>query len=403
MTVAEIWSWCVCLSGWSICGIWLVSIVQLLWVSSQRTLQKQAPRCPVPEEWPRVSVMIPARDEGRSIRAGLESLLASDYPHLELIAINDRSRDETGTIMNEIAQRDPRLKVIHIESLPEGWLGKNHAMHCGQQAATGEWLLFTDGDVIYWPETLALSMRYALHRQLDFLTLFPQMLPGGYWENAVVVFFGMAFLVDTRALNLRQRQNRRAYAGVGAFNLVRRETYQRLGGHIPLRLEILDDVRLGQLFKDAQRPCDLLLGGPPLSVRWQHSFWQTITGIEKNGFAALHYSYWSVARLILTIALGGLCPYVVPFVYPDWRGWGWLATIPILHLGYGYLAWTATRSLTLLPVLPIAIVLTTYAFLRSAWITVRQGGVRWRDTFYSLDELKKHRYRSSLQATKVDP
>jgi len=395
MTWYDLWSWYLCLSGWLLFVIWSWYILQVLRMLFLQTLQVQVRHCPIPAEWPRLSIIIPARDEGAGIRNNLESLLSSHYPHLELIAVNDRSRDDTGAIMDELAARDSRLKVIHIETLPIGWLGKNHALQRGQELATGEWLLFTDGDVLFWPEAQQWALQYALHHQLDFLTMFPLMLPGGFWEDSMITFCVLSFLIDTRPLQIRNSGNLRAYAGIGAFNLVRAARYRELGGHVPLRMEVLDDVRLGQMFKDAGRPSDILVSGPPVAVRWQHSFWQAITGMEKNGFATLRYTHWMIAWVVGAIFAGGICPYLVPLMYPDWRGWGWLAALMMLHLGYGAVAWQTGRSLLVVPTLLFGMLCTLYAFLRSAWITLRPGGVRWRDTFYPLAELRQHGYHNN--------
>lgn len=392
------WWWTVFLVGWGLFAAWMYQLLPIFPISSRRTLQRLSDRSSDPAVWPLLSIMVPARDEGPHISAGLKSLLASDYPNLEVIAIDDRSRDDTGRVMDELAASDPRLKVIHITDLPAGWLGKNHAMHVGQQAARGEWLLFTDGDVVFQPDALRRSVRYAISERLDHLTLFPHMIPGGYWENSVVIFFSLAFMCGTKPHSVRNARNKAAYAGVGAFNLVRRSAYECVGGHRPLAMEILDDVRLGQMMKDQDFRCDILTAGPLVSVRWQHSLWGTIRGLEKNGFAALHFSVSRLVSMSLTLLIGALLPYVVPLFYPDIRAVGYLATLIIMHVTYGYLGWKMAGTIWMWPAFPIAMLLMQFAFLRSGWVTLRQGGVRWRDTFYPLATLRANVYRPKLIA-----
>jgi glycosyltransferase involved in cell wall biosynthesis len=385
--------WSVLIFGWILFALWCGQLLPIIPVVAFRTLQRKTDGLNELTAWPWLSVIVPARDEGPHILAGLKSLLASDYPNLEVIAVDDRSRDDTGRVMDELAAADSRLKVIHVTELPEGWLGKNHAMHIGQQAARGEWLLFTDGDVLFTSDALHRAIKYMLHDRLDFLSLFPRMIPGGYWENALITFFSLAFMAGTKPYLVRSK-NRSAYVGIGAFNLVRRSAYTTCGGHLPLHLEILDDVRLGQMFKDHEFACDILSAGPFVSVRWQHSLWGAIRGLEKNGFAALGFS---VIRMLLVTGLllvGVFVPYVIPIIYPDVRATGYIATIILSHAVFGFLGVRMANSTWLWPVYPFAMLLTQFAFLRSMWVTLRQGGVRWRDTFYPMALLKQNSYRS---------
>lgn len=384
--------WIVLLFGWFLFIAWSRELLPLFPTTALRTLGRLSSRLPDPEVWPSLSVIVPARDEGPHVSAGLNSLLSCDYPHLQIIAVDDRSRDETGRVMDELAAKDARLKVIHITELPAGWLGKNHAMSIGHQAATGEWLLFTDGDVVYEPDALRQSIRYAVREGLDHFALFPHMIPGGYWENAVVIFFSLAFMAGTKPYLVRDPSKPAAYVGIGAFNLVRRSAYESVGGHRPLAMEILDDVRLGQMLKRNGYRCDILTAGPAVSVRWQHSLWGAIRGLEKNGFAALRFSVPRLMCVTVLMIAGVLIPYVVPIVYPDVRASGYLATLIIMHATFGYLGWKMTRSVWMWPAFPFAMLLMLFAFLRSGWITLRQGGVRWRDTFYPLATLRSSGY-----------
>lgn len=385
--------WIELIFGWVLCLAWARLLLPIFPMTFYRTLKRCSDDLAEPSVWPRLSVIIPARDEGPHITTGLASLLDSDYPNLEIIAINDRSRDDTGQIMDHLAADDSRLRVIHLQELPVGWLGKNHAMFCGQQVATGQWLLFTDGDIVFLPDALRRSVSYAENHQLDFLSLFPHMVPGGFWENSVVVFFTMIFLAGTKSYQVRTPK-RAAYVGVGAFNLIRRSAYDATGGHTQLKLEILDDVRLAQMTKDQGFRCDVLSSGPYVSVRWQHSLWGAIRGLEKNGFAALQFSIWRLVTSLGLLAIGCLSPYLAIFLFPDVRATGYIGTLLLLHGTFGYMAWQTSRSFWLWLAVPVAMIFTAYAFGRSAWVTLRQGGVRWRDTFYPLDVLRKNFYRS---------
>ena len=146
--------------------------------------------------------------------------------------------------------------------------------------------------------------------------------------------------------------------------------------------------------KDHGYCCDILSSGSYVSVRWQHTLWGAIRGLEKNGFAVLHFSVPRLLNMTVTLIAGIAIPYAAPFLFPDWRASGYIATLLVMHVTYGYLSWKMARSYWLWPVFPVALLLTQFAFVRSGWVTLRQGGVRWRDTFYPLDILKANVYRS---------
>lgn len=340
---------------------------------------------------PKISVIVPARNEQAQIRNGLNTLLQSTGVDLEIIAVDDRSTDSTGRIMDEIAATDVRLKVVHITELPEGWLGKNHAMHVASEMATGELLLFTDGDIIYEPTAIEIAVRHFIKKKLQHLCLLPRMLPGGMVENAVVSFFGLAFAVGMQ-LHLIKTRWPLSYAGVGAFNLVESQFYRSIGGHNPIAMDILDDVKLGKLIKKNGGTIDFQMAQKLLSVRWQPSLWGVVTGLEKNGFASLNYSVRQLLGVTIVFLLTMVLPYVSPFVLPLQTASGFVATAILWHLVFAFVVFRAPGGLLLTPLFPVGAWLMAFAYWRSAVITLRQGGVRWRDSFYPLAELRKRLY-----------
>lgn len=377
--------------GWLLFAIWaMVSGVPTVWMLG-RSLKRQSDRLPDPALWPRVSVVVPARDEGHKIEAGLKSLLASDYPDFEIVAIDDRSRDETGAIMDRLAEGQSRLRVIHIVELPEGWLGKNHALQVGTQESTGEWVLFSDGDVIHDPLTLRRAVRFAVAHEVDHLPLFPDIEAGGMIEAAFVACFGLIFAAGTQPYLIPTRWPR-AYCGVGAYNLVRRSALNRAGGFEPIKLDILDDVKLGKMLKRSGSRCSILRAGDGLSIRWQSGAWACITGLEKNAFASANYS---VAQLLWMCGMISLviCGPVVGAIFAGDARTGFVAAAVLSHFLYGLIAWLFGHSFWLFPMLVPSGFAFVFAFLRSGWITLRQGGVRWRDTFYPLEVLRRGVFR----------
>ena len=343
-------------------------------------------------DWPSVSVIVPARNEAAAIEQSLRSLLQSDYPNVQLLAVNDRSTDDTGAIMNRVANEDPRCHVTHIEVLPGDWLGKNHAMHVAASIATGEYLLFTDGDVIHDPAALRSAMTYLQRKQLRHLCLLPRMVPGGFFENCVVAFFGLAFAIGQQ-VHLTRTRWPFAYVGVGAFNLIDAEFYRSFGGHTAIAMDVIDDVKLGKMVKQHGGTQDFIGAPGLLSIRWYDSLWGVIAGLEKNGFAALNYSLTSVLLCTVVFVVTMMLPYFPPLFLPLSESGGFLATVLLWHVMYGIAAVGFGGSIFLVPFFPVASCLMSFAFWRSAWVTLRQGGVRWRNSFYSLDELRKGLYR----------
>lgn len=377
--------------GWILFAIWAgLSGVPTVWMIG-RSLKRQSDRLSDPVSWPRVSVVVPARDEGHKIEAGLKSLLASDYPDFEIIAIDDRSRDETGAIMDRLAEGQSRLRVIHITDLPEGWLGKNHALQVGARQTTGEWLLFTDGDVVHDPQTLRRAIRFAAARGIDHLPLFPDIKAHGLFEAAFVACFGLIFAAGTQPYLIPTRWPR-AYCGVGAFNLVRRSALDRANGFEPIKLDILDDVKLGKLLKRTGSTGAVLRAADGLQIRWQSSAWACITGLEKNAFASANYS---VAQLlcICGVTTFVFCGPIAGAIFAGESRLGFVAAAVLSHSLYGFNAWLFGHSFWLFPMLMPSGLAFVFAFLRSGWITLRQGGVRWRDTFYPLEVLRRGVFR----------
>lgn len=346
---------------------------------------------PSKTELPGVSVIVPARNEQTRIQDALTTLLQSRGITIELIAVDDRSTDATGQIMDEVAAADERLRVVHITELPEGWLGKNHAMHVGSTMATQELILFTDGDILYEPRAIEAAVRHFQDRRLQHLCLLPKMIPGGIVENVLVCFFGLAFATGTQ-IHLITTRWPMSYAGVGAFNLVDAQFYRSLGGHQTIALDILDDVKLGKMIKKNGGRIDFQMADEWLSVRWQPSLWGVVTGLEKNGFASLNYSMRQLLSVTLLFLISMVFPCVAPFVLPFQEASGFLATAILWHLVFAVLVLRMPGGWKLVPLFIVGPCIMAFAYWRSAIITLRQGGVRWRDSFYPLKLLRDSIY-----------
>ena len=394
--------------GWLLFAIWSVAAgLPTAWFIG-RSLKRQSDRVAEPDVWPFVSVVVPARDEGHKIEAGLRSLVASDYPRFQVIAVDDRSQDQTGAIMDRLSQEvasnlagtspesqrlpgGPSLDVIHITELPDGWLGKNHALQVGSQKSGGDWILFTDGDVVHHSETLRRAVKYALARQIDHLPLFPNIEAHGLFEAAFVGCFGLVFTAGTQP-GLVPSRCPWFYVGVGAYNLVRRSALERAHGFESIRLDVMDDVKLGKLLKRTGSRGEVLRAAEGLNIRWQQSAWKCVTGLEKNAFASAGYSLPRLLWMLCIIGFVFLGPLIGTLLGGEARH-GYVAALVLSHVIYGFNARLFGHSFWIFPWLIPSGLAFMFAFARSAWMTLRQGGVRWRDTFYPLSLLRQHVYK----------
>ena len=300
--------------------------------------------------------------------------------------------DSTAAIAAAIANEDPRLRIVTIDDVPEGWLGKTNAMTQAANLATGEFLLFTDGDIQFSPDAIRLAMRYTLDQKLDHFCLFPSMETQGWAECVLVSFFAMLFAFGTQPW-LRSLRFPGAYYGIGAFNLVRRSAYDTAGGHDPIKLDILDDVKLGKLLFKQKASADYLVAEDTVRVRWQASAWGVIQGLEKNAFASMSYSLIKVTGFSAFFALVFFVPFIASIAIPFDKSHGFVAVLILLHLTFGRLSVAFCGSWTVMPGLVFGAVGVLFAFWRSTILTLQQGGVTWRDTFYSLKDLRAGEYR----------
>ena len=340
---------------------------------------------------PKVSVIVPAKDEQVSIRKCLNSLAEQSYKNFECILINDRSKDSTGTIMEEFAQKYPHFKMISISELPEGWLGKTHAMQKGAELSSGEYLLFTDGDVLFEKEAILKAVQICVKNKLDHLCLFPKVHSKSWLLSSLNIFFGTALVSLLRPSTIGK--HKRFYAGTGAFNLVKQSVYQSIGGHNRLRLEVLDDVMLGKLISFSGFSCAMAYGKGFLSLTWYASAKEMILGFEKNGFAAAEYSI----PLSFFMGFAMLYLYFFPFVFiffaPPLAQIGFLFSFLLMQGVFFEVARQLGYNPLISFIVPFASWLVYFAQVRSIVLNLVRGKVIWRETSYSLKQLKYHRKR----------
>ncbi|HEY6129912.1 MAG TPA: glycosyltransferase [Candidatus Acidoferrum sp.] len=345
--------------------------------------------CPAPNaKCPRVSLLFAARDEEEKLAPALEALRQLDYPELEIIAANDRSSDATAKILSEAARHDSRLKIVSVKLLPEGWLGKPHALQQAYAVSRGDWLLFTDADVRFHPDVIRRAISLVDAKQLDHLTLMTDVEMHGFWEKTVLTFFGFGFHLAANPRGVSDSRSR-AYIGIGAFQLVKRTAYQACGTHERLRMEVLDDMKLAKIVKQAGFRSGVAIAQKFVAVRWHAGVRNIVNGVTKNFFAATEFKLSRVA-LHLT---GILCVNIAPFVaLPFAHGWVLGLTLVSVAIALGFhagTAWVMRASPLYALTQPLGAAVFCYMLLRSTVMTLRQGGVVWRDTFYPLEELRR--------------
>jgi glycosyltransferase involved in cell wall biosynthesis len=368
-------------------GVYLVMAVAALLGSRQIGQLSKVEPAPA-TELPKVSIIIPALNEAATIEPALSSVLSLDYPDLEIIAINDRSTDETGPILEGLAASEPRLQVYHIKELPAGWLGKNHALWYGAGKATGELLLFTDADVVMSRGSLERAVSFMLARRLDHLAVFFDVVVPGGLLNMLMIDFAAAFMAGMRPWKARQEKNR-CHIGVGAFNLVRAKAYQVCGSHRAIAMDPVDDVTLGRLLKESGGRQDCLFGRGDISVEWYRSVPEMVQGLEKNIFPYLGYSLVKIFAVSLVVVLLRIWPLLALF-FSD----GLLMTLNGILLLLQFLASLTVAANSSIAVrhlvwFPFSAFVGLYIIWHSAIKTLLRGGILWRGSFYSLEELKK--------------
>lgn len=355
---------------------------------------------------PGVSVIVTAKDEARDIESTVTHFLAQSHLPLEVIVVNDRSIDNTGTILDRLASVDSgkKLTVIHNAILPEGWLGKSHACQLGTQAARHPWILFTDGDVrLLQNDFLVRVVAYCEQNSIDHLALINDMRPMGVIKEAMVTVFGKMYSFGTMA-HEQNADRRRGGGGIGAFNLVRRSAYDRIGGHAAFPLDTGDDFKLGRLMKRSGFRQRLWHGFGSVHCRWHDGAVDVIRGLEKNFFGGFNYSVTKLSAFTVGLLITAFGPLILAAlvlsgaIESPSNALAWALLPLVTQLGGSYLEWglygrrVGIRWFTPMTQL-VGSMLVLVAGWNSAIRILKRGGVAWRDSFYSLDALRRNLIR----------
>lgn len=373
---------------WAIAGIWTLFSFSVL---VSLVLVPRLPRMR-PVHAPSVAVVVAARDEAGRIEETVARLVAQQGVDLRIVVADDRSADATPDILARFAAQHENLDVERIDELPPDWLGKCHALHRGAQRAgehNPDWLLFIDADVWLAKDAVARAVSASERSECAHVTLLPTFShSAGLGRPSVLV--GMAtFLVRSALCNLRAPGQQ---VGVGGFNLLRAETYRKIGGHEPLRLEIVDDLYLAVLANRAGARTRVLRAPDACEVEYGVSLRNLLAVTRKNNFAIFRYrTPVAVLSLLLFITIWGGA--LLGPLHGGPAGWaalgGLVTTIPACAAVAQSIAWNPAPAL----LAPLAQAALPLMLLNSMIATLREGGVRWRETFYPLCDLRRGRVR----------
>jgi glycosyltransferase involved in cell wall biosynthesis len=344
-----------------------------------------------PDGNPRVSIIVPARNEAEHIGPALTTLLKLDYDNYEVIAVNDRSTDRTGEVMDRIAftpEAKGRLKVIHVAALPPGWLGKVHAMWSAANQASGDWLLFTDADVLFRSDALSRAVAYAEAEAAGHLVLFPRMIMRSPGERIMIAFFQTLFVFGHRPWKVADPKTK-DHIGVGAFNLIRRRVYDAIGTYHALRFEVLDDMKLGKVVKNAGYAQRNVYGADLISLRWAKGAMGVVNNLTKNSFAIMSFQWWRTLLSAFALAFLNLMPFFGIWFAHGWARLPYALALASLFGIYVGMSWESDVPAYYFVFHPIGATLFVYIMMRSMVLTLARGGVVWRGTFYSLEELRR--------------
>ena len=383
-------------------------VVALAWLWKAITAARGMPQIPnlcdpqynlTPTGSPTITVIVPARNESADIAATLESLLNQDYPNLQILAVNDRSTDTTGDLMDALATQHPqKLSILHIGELPAGWLGKTHAMALAARHAIAihlpDYLLFTDADVIFHREAIRRSLALAVATQADHFVTFPTPLIKTIGEGTLLGYLGVMGLWATRPWRATDPKSIRDSVGIGAFNLLRTPAYQQLGGFDDLRMEILEDLTLARRVKQSGLRQHVAIAPGMVTLHWAVGAMGVVNVMTKNLYAVFRFRTPLLLLACLWLTLFCLGP-IAFLTLPETRAPAILSLVAIATL------YALSNRHSRIPTwyaafFPVGATLFLYSLLRSVATTLKAGGVTWRGTFYPLAELRQH---ANLQQT----
>jgi len=380
----------------------LSALLSLVWITRHLKISRTFKEDPIlkpdsfslPDGYEKlVSIIIPARNEEENIRECLMSVIAISYAAKEIIVVDDRSEDRTARIVEEIAREHPEVRLVRVTSLREGWTGKTSALCEGVKNARGDWFLFVDADTRHHPRTLDVVLGFAEEKKLDLVTLLPKLASHSFWERLMQPLLGGALMIRFPLDKVNDDQSPVAFAN-GQYILVRREAYNKVGGHEAVAGEMLEDIAIAKVFKANGLRIATAYGADIFTTRMYRSFSDICNGWARIYYFGLDRSLARVFAGVMLIVGFSLLPYVFFF----WTLWGLLARPfdPLTAVAFGLNALTVALiaaalwrvfALTkapraFIPLYPIGAILSVIVKFKALALRFSRKGVRWRGTTY---------------------
>jgi hypothetical protein len=378
----------------AIVGVWIVRHVVVAWIQRRTAaLDLDSPKWSGGDP-PRVTALVPAKDEETTLGGCLETVVAQSYPNLEILVVDDRSTDRTPEIARSFADRDSRVRVLTMTELPAGWTGKTHALDIATRAARGEWLWYLDADTRQHPDALSICLEYARRENAALVSLMPELRCDTFWEKVVQPLQGIVLMRSFSPLAVNDDRSHVGFAN-GQFILIRRDAYEAAGGHAAVRDRFVEDIYLAQRVKAAGFPIRVAIGTEISSTRMYTSLRGIIRGWSRILYDALGRRplplvgkilepmiFSQTGDVALVVAIGLLL-----IAAPTPFAW-WLLGLSLAHqvlkttLLWRMYAWSAPRTAHYA-------VFYTLAGLVSDWISLDAirscltGKVIWRGTSYA--------------------
>ena len=375
---------------WAFAVAWIVCFgLTLYGLSRQRPLLPLNNGSRQADDNPFVSVVVPARNEAHRVLAdSIRSILAQDYGAFEVIAIDDRSTDNTRSILNSLAQADSRLRVIEGEDLPAGWLGKPHAMYQALEQARGEWILATDADMIFDTAVLRTALATARRQNADAISLIPYFETGSFWERVIIPTWAWVTIMFTIAYRINNPKTQGAL-GIGGFFLMRHSALTRVGGYEALKNEVVEDIRLAEMIKRSGGRMLTIQAPGLLRTRMYRSFGEIWESCTRTWFSGMKFSFGFALVCALSMYVMAVTPALLALISAvgivsgvDARVWqllipatlAWLTQVVVLMISgfrYGVSGWYALTA-------PLGLALL-YTMLLDSGVRIRtRKGVTWK-------------------------
>ena len=376
-------------------AFFISAIIIIYWLHNQYHLDIVVEPTPPPMHSPLISVCIPARNEERNIRTCVEAMLSQNYPNFEVIVLDDRSNDSTPLILADIASRDSRLHSISGSDLPKGWVGKPFALFQASAQARGEWLCFMDADTFATPATLSSCYGKAIQTNADMFTIMTFQVLGSFWEKVVMPIVMTALSVGFSPRKVNDASRKDAIAN-GQFILIKRSTFEAIGGYESLKDQIVEDKAMAEKVKWSGHRLIVADGMRIMRTRMYTSLPEMWEGWTKNIYLGLH----DQPSMLMLGVFGGFLALITAFFLPIWpltgilwvlKGGGWLAALVIIKamLLWSILIYERAKIARKMEIplwyaftIPLGAAVFAAMMLASTWKVISGRGVTWKGRVY---------------------